>query len=155
MRNCWWTSIVLVIPLCAIAQKNVTDDEQAIRKVIADEIIAWNRHEANLTPEALADYYDIVVPTGQYFRGRPHLEEAFKTFLMHAHKVVSVDRIRFIRPDVVLVDGKFEISGSEIQPYPKGLQTWVMVKENQHWVLIANREMIPVIDPSRRASPGR
>ena len=155
MRKSWWTSIILVIPLCAIAQKNVTDDEQAIRKVIADEISAWNRHEADLVPEALAEDYDIVLPTGQYFRGKPHLGKAFSTILKNAHKVAFVERIRFVRPDVALVDGKFEISGAEIQPYPKGLQTWVMVKENQRWRLVANREMIPVVLPSPSTSPDR
>lgn len=155
MWNCWWMLIVLVIPLCAIADQNVAEDERAIRKVIADETIAWNRHEADLTPQALAEDFDIVLPTGQYFRGKPHLGKAFSTFLKNAHKMVSVDRIRFVRPDVALVDGKFEISGSEIQPYPTGLQTWVMVKENQRWILMANREMIPVVAPSSSTSPDR
>lgn len=155
MSNYWWISIVLLIPLSAMAKQNATEDEQVIRKLIADETIAWNRHEANLTPEALAEDSDIVLPTGQYFKGKPHLGKAFDTFLKNAHKTTCVDRIRFVRPDVALVDGQFEISGADIQPYPKGLQTWVMVKENQRWKVTANREMIPVAAASPSTSPNR
>jgi hypothetical protein len=66
--------------------------------------------------------------------------------------IETVGRIRFIRPEVALADGTFEITGTEIKPYPKGLQTWVLVKENECWVITAIRQMVPVASTGATAS---
>jgi uncharacterized protein (TIGR02246 family) len=119
-------------------------DEAAIRKVLSDAITGFNRHEARLVPEAYSNNVDIVSPTGGRVEGRPDLGEAFKTFLKTARKIESVQRIRFIRPDVALVDAEFELTGTDLKPYPKGLETIVLVKENGRWMITALRTMIPV-----------
>lgn len=145
MRN-WWILIVGVILLPATKKQNAPEDEQAIRKVLADETAAWNRHEGSLNGAFTQDF-DVVIATGDYIAGKPNLQEAFSTILKNAHKIDAVDRIRFIRPDVALVDGRFEISGTDIQPYPKGLLSCVLVKENGRWAVTANRQMVPVVAP--------
>jgi uncharacterized protein (TIGR02246 family) len=127
------------------AEKGTPEDEVAIRQVIADWKAAFNRHEVN--PDAIAfafsGDFDMVNPAGAYVKGKPDLREAFKTFLKNARKVETVDRIRFIRPDVALVDGSYEFTGTELKPYPKGVQTWVLTKENGRWLMTALRMMIP------------
>ena len=131
--------------LCVAAEKGTPEDEVAIRQVIAGWKVAFNRHEVN--PDAVAvafsDDFDMVNPAGTYVKGKPDLREAFQTFLKNARKIETVDRIRFIRPDVALVDGTYEFTGTEIKPYPKGFQTWVLMKENGRWMMTALRMMIP------------
>jgi uncharacterized protein (TIGR02246 family) len=130
---------------CVAAEKGTPQDEVAIRHVIADWKAAFNRHEMNTdaVASAFSDDFDMVNPTGAYVKGKPDLREAFKTFLRNARKIETVDRIRFIRPDVALADGSYEFTGTEIKPYPKRAQTWVLTKENGRWLMTALRMMIP------------
>ena len=138
--------------LCVAAEKGTPEDEVAIRQVIADWKAAFNRHEMNLDAVAsgFSGDFDMVNPAGAYVKGKPDLREAFKTFLRNARKIETVDRIRFIRPDVALVDGSYEFTGTELKPYPKGVQTWVLTKENGRWLMTALRMMIP---PEPGAAP--
>jgi uncharacterized protein (TIGR02246 family) len=103
------------------AEKGSLEDEVAIRQVIADWTGAFNRHEMNLDAIAsgFSDDFDMVNPAGPYVKGKPDLREAFKTFLRNARKIETIDRIRFIRPDVALVDGSYEFTATELKPYPK------------------------------------
>ena len=138
--------------LCAAGIKGSPEDESAIRKLLAENTAQFNEHRASISVEATTDDFDAVNPPGTYMSGRPDLREAFRGAFRNAKMQASVDRIRFIRPDVALVDGKFEISGSEITPAPKGLRTFVLVKENGHWMITALRQMIP-FTPTGSAAP--
>jgi uncharacterized protein (TIGR02246 family) len=130
--------------MCAAATKGTPEDESAIRKVLAETTAAFNQHKPDLNGEATTEDFDVVNPPGTYSSGRPDLRDAFSGPFRNARVVAAVDRIRFIRPDVVLVDGTFEVTGTEIKPAPKGLRTFVLVKENGRWAITALRQMIPV-----------
>jgi ketosteroid isomerase-like protein len=123
--------------------KGTPEDEQAVRKAVADGTAAFNNKQVISTSD-----FDVVVPPGTYAKMGAGFEERvmkdFKTVFKNARETSTVDRIRFIRPDVALVDGTFEIAGTDIKPDPKGLQTLVFVKENGKWVAAALRRMIPV-----------
>jgi uncharacterized protein (TIGR02246 family) len=125
------------------ALKGASEDELAIRKVLADSTGAFNRREANLMPDGYSPDFDAVNPVGVRIAGRPNLGEAFKTHLKNAHKIENVQRIRFIRPDVALVDAEFEFTGTDIKPYPKGFEAIVLVKNDGRWVITALRMMVP------------
>jgi uncharacterized protein (TIGR02246 family) len=130
--------------VCVAATKGTPEDELAIRKVLAENTAAFNQHKPDLNSQATTDDFDVVNPPGIYSSGKPDLRDAFRGAFRNARMVATVDRIRFIRPDVVLVDGTFEITGTEIKPAPKGLRTIVLVKDNGRWVITALRSMIPV-----------
>jgi len=127
--------------LCIAESKGTSEDENAIRKVLADSTEAFNRHEGNLTPAGYSDDFDAVIPTGVRIAGKPDLAEGFKTHLRNAREIETVQRIRFIGSDVAFVDGEFEFTGTDIKPYPKGLETVVLLKENGRWVITALRTM--------------
>ena len=147
------TLVSVSVMLCAAGTKGSPEDESAIRKVLAESMAAFNEHRPNLIPEATTDDFDVVNPPGTYTRGKPDFQEAFRGAFRSAKMVGTVDRIRFIRPDVALVDGTFEISGSDITPAPKGFRTFVLVKENGRWKITALRQMIPVGPVSTTPKP--
>jgi uncharacterized protein (TIGR02246 family) len=140
--------------MCVAATYGTPKDESEIRQVLADVAVAFNQHKANLIPEATAEAFDVVNPDGTYTTGIPDLRDAFSGAFRNARMVATVDRIRFIRPDVSLVDGTFEVTGTEITPAPKGRRTFVLVKENGRWMITALRQMIPVV-PAGATSPKR
>jgi hypothetical protein len=72
-----------------------------------------------------------------------------------ARDSVTVERVRFLRPDVALVDGTFHITGSTLPGEPRGLQTVVLVKEQGRWLAAAIRRMVPVAAPQGAAPPAR
>ncbi len=145
--------LTLLTVLCAADTKSNPKEEQAIRKVLADGTAAFNRHE--IVPASVAKDFDIVVPPAIYSKAGPEFETTMKRdfsgIFKSAKETATIERIRFIKPDVALVDGTFEIAGTEIKPYPKGLQTLVLVKENGRWLVTAMRRMIPVAMPAGMA----
>src|SRR5262245_12691699 len=119
---------LLITALFGVAAlKGASEDELAIRTVLADSTGAFNRHEPNLTPDGYSDDFDAVTPAGVLVAGKPALGEAFKTHLKNARKTEKVQRIRFLRPDVALVDAEYEFTGTDIRPDPKGFETIVLV----------------------------
>lgn len=148
MRRLTATALTCVV-LCVAQPKGTAEDEIAIRKVLAEVTEAFNRHEGKLVPAAYSDDFDAVIANGARIPGKPDLTDGFKTHLKNARKIEKIERIRFIRPDVAVVDGTFEYTGTEIKPYPRGRQTIVLTKENRQWVMTALRTMVPTT-PARQ-----
>lgn len=81
-------------------------------------------------------------------KGRAEVEklfaEAYSNRLNDAHITSRIDSIRFVKPDVALVDGSFEAVGvrrpdGTAIPAVKGLYTWVVVKHKGKWWIEADR----------------
>ena len=148
----------MTVLVCSADTKGTPEDEQAIRKMVSAATADFNSHtynQANAT-----DDFDIVIPPGAYMTAKSNLrgvvEKDFQSGVFkNAQMVSTVDRIRFIRPDVAIVDGTFAISGSGIKPDPKGLDTLIVVKDNGNWKATALRRMVPVAAPgvARNAKP--
>lgn len=129
-----------------------TDEEAAIRKVFADYEGAWNRHDA----AALASFYtadgDAVFPSGKKASGRSAVQasEAANHSSMNraSNTTRSIENVRFVTPNVALVDSSVEIAGMADQngerlPHRHALMTTVLVKQSDAWQIAANRAMVP------------
>src|SRR5512133_245152 len=105
-------AVVLLFASGALAQSS---DEKDIRAIGAQIQSAWNKAD----PRELADLFltdgDYISSTGRTARGRDELQKAFaaqwsgvykKTKLSH-----TLTNVRFLRKDVAIADGAFEISG--------------------------------------------
>ena len=143
----WVRALLITTLLGAIAGSGASEEELAIRNVLAAATAAFNRHAAKLTPDGYSDDFDVVNPAGGRVAGRPDLGDAFQTYLKNAHKAETLQRIRFIRPDVALVDAEYEFTGTEIRPDPKGFETILLVRNNGRWVITALRMMTPPAAP--------
>ena len=134
-----------------------TQDEQGVRGVIDHLISAWNRHDAAAAAAVMTADVDMVAPPGFLAQGRARIEAdspaMFNTLYKGSHESATSDRIRFLRPDVALVDGTFIIVGPNFPGDARGLQTVVLVKDQRHWAIAAFRRMIPIGPPPGPASP--
>lgn len=150
----------LTVIACIADTQGAPEDEAAIRKIVAESAAAFNRHEPalgiNLKAITTKDF-DVVIPPGEYGKAGPELdartEKDRKGVFRNARIESTVTRIRFIRPDVAIVDGTFMITASDVKPDPKGLDTFVMVKEGGVWRATALRRMIPVVEPGLGSRP--
>ncbi len=142
---------VLLSLLAAIglgASKGTPQDEQSIRKVMADWTEAWSRHDAKAASKHYHEDAQFTPPPGKFFGNRADIEkthvEAFAGDLKAARLTTTVDEIRFVRPDVAIVSGTFAVTGADLPVQPKGPQLVVLTKEKGQWAIAAHQLMIPL-----------
>lgn len=131
---------------------NSTQETELIRKTLDDYDSAFNRHD----PKTLAEFYtedgDHMGSSGQLTRGRVEelkaQEELHATVFKSGQVKRSIQYIRFIRPDVAMVDATTEITGlldpsGHPRPPFRGLNAILMTKSRGKWWIESNRGMVP------------
>jgi uncharacterized protein (TIGR02246 family) len=162
MRAPWMVLGVLVLAAgsgpAAFAQR--ADEEARIRRHLERYTAAWNRGDA----KALASLYDvegaITSASGHTVQGRDALEKGFAEGFAGATKgsrmTAIVGTIRFLKPDVAVVEGVWELSGlrgpdGKEMPPVKGLSLAVYVNKGREWLLAVGQTMLPA--PASPAAP--
>jgi uncharacterized protein (TIGR02246 family) len=126
-------------------------DEDAIRQVIEQRRVAWNAQDTKTYASLLTSDADIVSATGRAAYGREEIIRLYVEQMSGPYrgaKVAStvVTRIRFVRPDVALVDTEFEMEGvhardGAVMPLISGLTNFVLTKEDGGWLISSIRGM--------------
>ena len=133
----------LFLVKCTHAQSPSDAESAAIKQVIANFIDGFNHHDAHAWAMPFTEDGDFTNVTGLTRHGRKEVEERFKGLfagpLKDAHRMATVRHIRFVKPDVAAVDAEWELVGSKAadgseNPVRKGIFTWVMVKQDGHWM---------------------
>jgi uncharacterized protein (TIGR02246 family) len=103
--------IALVVALALfttmVGAQNVAN-EDAVRKIIQDEITAWNKGDAEAYSRHFADDGTFTNLMGMFFTGhdafRERHEQAFEGVFRGSTKQEDVISIKFVRPDVAVVE---------------------------------------------------
>ena len=158
MRRFTNATILCALVFCALTAPPVfaaDGDEAAIRKIHADFTAAWNRHD----PAALAAIWstdgDLVNPEGRRAKGRAEVQKNFADEQAGIFKSSTfsntITGIRFLNPNVAVVDASFEIQNATPPNAPpmtqKGLYKAIMVKEGGTWRTASAMAMAPVAPP--------
>lgn len=89
-------------------------DEAPIRTIIADQVMAWNAGDAKAFSANFAEDGSFTNIRGTVFYGHRAFEdrhaEIFRGFFKGSKLAMSPTRIRFVRPDVAIVDVATELS---------------------------------------------
>jgi uncharacterized protein (TIGR02246 family) len=132
------------------AQTQNKDDEVQIRAIVQSEGDAWNRGDAEAFGAHYAEDGSFTNVIGQQLYGRPAFiaqhARIFSTIYKGSHNSLSVGRIKFLRPDVAVVDIDGTLSGAN--RLPPGLKAGedgalhvklqeVMTKEKGKWWIAA------------------
>jgi uncharacterized protein (TIGR02246 family) len=149
--------LVLIWSICAvgqtasgIAKPQVVPGEEGIRKVLADFIEAWNKHDAKAFSMIFAEDADFTNVAGVSAHGRAQVEKfhapRFATTFKGTHQKITETKIRFIRPDVAAVDARWEMTGAKNRegqdiPLRRGLLNFVMTKESETWFIAVMHNM--------------
>ena len=94
--------------------------EAAIRAIIADQVVAWDagdgtRYSSHVAPEAsFTNLFGMVMYGAPAFASRHN--EILSTFYKGTKKTHAVRRIRFLTPDVAIVDIDNEVHGVKAMP---------------------------------------
>lgn len=125
-------------------------DEAGIRKVLADQVEAWNRHDAKAFSMVFAEDADFTNVVGASAHGRSEVEKfhapMFATIFKDTVLKVTKTKIRFVKPDVAAVDAWWEMTGAKTRegrdiPLRKGLLNFVMIKEGDRWLIAVMHNM--------------
>ena len=140
---------ILLFTVPAFAQSN---DDKDIRAIGAQIQSAWNQAD----PKQMADLFltdgDYISSTGRTARGRDELQKAFAAQWSGVYKGTKLSHtltnVRFLRKDVAIADGAFEITGmrdgtGKLMPTRSGLSTVIAARKGERWYVAALRGMVP------------
>lgn len=102
------------------AQAQTAGDEAQIRAVVQSEGDAWNRGDAEAFGEHYAEDGSFTNVIGVQLYGRKAFiaqhAQIFSTIYKGSHSTFSVTRIKFVRPDVAVVDVDGTLTGANRLP---------------------------------------
>jgi uncharacterized protein (TIGR02246 family) len=125
-------------------------DEQVIRNMVDQAVARLNRGDLSAIDEYWDKGADYVGVDGTVLSGRQEIRAFFETVSSSAtrpQQTASIERIRFILPDVAIVDGSWTVtgardsSGRELPPI-KGRGVEVLQRKEGRWWFVATREMV-------------
>ncbi|MGO9121843.1 MAG: YybH family protein [Desulfomonilaceae bacterium] len=130
--------IFLVLASCvmsiALADNRLSNDEAAIRQTLDSYVEAFNNNDSfalsNLWSED-AEYED---ETGEIYRGRKEIQEAFKQFFSENRGVrlkISVEKINKVSSGVAVVAGKSSVSAPGEEADDSEFVSQFIKKDNQ------------------------
>lgn len=142
---------IIAVLICATSSTTTVRaqeaaSEAAIRAIVADQVVAWNAGNGEAYAEHLAPDASFTNVFGMVMYGKPAFAkrhaEILSTFYKSTTKHHAIRRIRFVTPDVALVDIDNEVRGVKSMPGgivvpPDGvLRTQLMevfVRREQRW----------------------
>jgi uncharacterized protein (TIGR02246 family) len=146
--------ICVVVSLPAASQnpgKKQSADIASIKQVMADLDVAYDKRDAAAYIEFFLEDADFLWTTGVLSKDRNEIRQQVTntfTFIPPGYKHVTISqRIRFVKPDIALVDGTvmFVREGAleKEKPFWDALFTGLYKKEKGQWRASAIRLMIP------------
>jgi uncharacterized protein (TIGR02246 family) len=105
---------------CCVVSAQAATDESSIRAIVAEQAAAWNAGDASAYARNLAPDASFTNLFGMVMYGAPAFAERHRQFLSTFYKGTtkhhSIRRMRFVTPDVALVDIDNEVSGVKAMP---------------------------------------
>jgi uncharacterized protein (TIGR02246 family) len=101
-------------PGAATQAPAIASDEAPIRAIIGEQVTAWNAGDAKAFSASFAEDGSFTNIRGTVFYGHRAFEdrhaEIFRGFFKASRLAMSPTRIRFVRPDVAIVDVATQLS---------------------------------------------
>ena len=154
-RSLFPALVVFLSAVPAVAEGPVNAaDEKDIRSIGAQVQEAWNKADAKMLADLWLTDGDYVSSTGRAAHGRAEVQKAFAEQWSTIYRGTKISHtftsVNFVRRDVAIADGAFEISGmkdaaGKLLPARSGLSTVVAVKKGDRWYVAALRGMVPSV----------
>jgi len=122
------------------------DDESAVRNVLAEYEVSWNRHDTAAFGRLFTEDCDYVNIAGVHWKGVQEIvqrhAELFQKRLKTAVRKLTGVEVRFSTPDVALVHATWDVTGwsrptGEAVRVLKEITTITMVKTDGKWLITA------------------
>jgi uncharacterized protein (TIGR02246 family) len=137
--------LLVASPSWAQQAKGATADEQAQAARAKAMIEAFNKGDAKAVAAFWTPDGDYMDELGHLFKGRKAIEAYFQKMFgaaKGAKLVVHRSGFRFIRPDLAIGDGIFEVFPPDGGPATSARYTAVQVKQDGQWFMASVREAV-------------
>ena len=131
------------------------NDEDAVRGLIAAFAEGWNAQDGAACARPFAEDADFTNIMGLKAHGRETIggghAEILATVFRGTKMTAQVEGVRFLRPDVAVVDATLGLAGPDGTPFPVAKSSsagYVATKENGVWSIAVFRNMIPFSRPA-------
>ena len=118
-------------------------EEHALREMWAQFEDHYRQRNATGVANLFAPDGDRINHQGQLAQGRSEVQQQYEAIFRNESDPVSQSRdatltIRFLRPDVALLDGRWTSNGAS--GIIKGVFTVIAMKEHNRWWIVAGRD---------------
>ena len=137
------TTLLGTLAFSGQGQAPPANAEQAVRKAVAAYVEALNKGDLDGLMACLGPDADFIDEAGKTTRGRDALRAHFKTTLadLKGYKVSGkVYSVKFLRPEVALVDGSLEYAAAD-GTRDSNRYTVVWVKSGDKWLISSARDL--------------
>jgi uncharacterized protein (TIGR02246 family) len=156
MRTIWVLAVMLSVVAAARADEPAArkKDAAAIRQLYTEYDAAWNKGNVAAMAMAWTDDAEHVDPDGRVVEGRAAIkqdfEQRFATDLKGTRSQETITGIRFVTPEVAVVDATYEVTGAvdaqgQSRPPLQGHYVDIWVKRAGAWYIAADR---PTVRPA-------
>jgi uncharacterized protein (TIGR02246 family) len=132
---------LLALSINVQAQSDHAADEAALREAVKQMETGWNTRSGALFAKSFAEDADYVIINGNYIKGRAVIESThqriFDTVFKDTTLSLTVQQIRFVRPDVAVVHVKGRRESPKEELKQGAMLTLFMTKEKQGWTIAA------------------
>ncbi|MCY1082888.1 SgcJ/EcaC family oxidoreductase [Archangium lansingense] len=108
-------SFCFATPVQAQAARGQSRDEASLRKLVAEQTEAWNRHDATAWSKDFAPDSEFINIVGTVFSGREEIAKRhasiFASIFKDTRAEVTVRKILFVAPSVAVVDTEHVVTG--------------------------------------------
>ena len=138
---------VLFAGVFACATQGALEEKKTLDEALEVWATTFDSHNAKALALEYAEDADLMVATGERYKGRAAIENGFVEFFSKNPdvrvKFSEVSR-KFLTPDIVVEDGKWEETGHKEVGLPKkGFYSAVLVKRNGKWLVVHDRGYVP------------
>lgn len=125
-------------------------DELAVLELVNGYVAGWNAGDGVALSKPFAQDADLINAMGLYGHGREVIARAYSELLSTVFRATrlrsTIDAIRFVRPDVALVDVVFHLEGAaggRPDIPARSMAGVVAVKNCAGWEILSFRSMVP------------
>lgn len=138
----------LAVGLARAADDSANSNEDAaIKEVVAAFSNGWNTHDAHAMCASLADDVEWVNWRGEPLGTRQAVEDEhaklFADLYKNTHRTDMVKTIRYINPELAAVDDYWTMTGARKRdgsewPYRAGYYNFLMAKRGGRWIVLVS-----------------
>lgn len=120
-------------------------DEKQIRELIARYVEAREKIDPSAVGQLFTPDADQLVSSGEWRRGRAALVEGTTASSRRnaGHRSITIETIRFLTPGIAIVDGRYELAGTNGGETRKMWSTLIVRRTKAGWRIAAIRNMLP------------
>ena len=123
------------------ADARAATDAAAVRAVVLQQAVAWNRHDAKAYSALFTPDCDVVNVVGWWWKSRAEMQakltRAFSSVFRDSTLTFTDVQVRFLARDIAVAHARWTMTGektpSGMPPPNQGIQTLVLIRHDGAW----------------------